>query len=98
LCAARGLTGEQGVILPASNIPDLMLEEDVRRALEEGRFHIWPIEEVDDGLPILTGRSAKEIHWRVRDRLRKLAQSAEPPLPRRKAAARGRRPRAARRR
>ncbi len=52
----------------------------------------------DYGLPILTGRSAKEIHRRVKDRLRKLAQLAEPPLPRAKPAARGRRPRAARRR
>lgn len=99
LCAARGLTGEQGVILPASNIPDLMLEEEIRRALEEHRFHVWAIDAVDDGLPILTGRSAKEIHRRVKDRLRKLAQLAEPPLPRAKPAARSRRrPRAARRR
>lgn len=97
LCAAHGLTGGQGVILPASNIPDLMLDEDVRRALEEGRFHIWAIEQVDEGLPILTGRNAKEIHRRVKDRLRKLALLAEPPLPRAKPAARGRRPRAARR-
>jgi predicted ATP-dependent protease len=98
LCAASGLTGDQGVVLPASNVSDLMLGEDVRQAMRAGRFHVWAISTVDEGLPILTGKSAKEIHRKVVDRLGRLARSAEPPPPSRKRPAAARKPRAARRR
>ncbi|NIP56927.1 MAG: hypothetical protein GWN99_09330, partial [Gemmatimonadetes bacterium] len=47
ICAGRGLTGEQGVLIPASNVKHLMLRDDVVEAAEEGRFHIWPVETVD---------------------------------------------------
>lgn len=58
VCAHRGLTGDQGVIIPRTNIGNLMLREDVLAAVREGRFHIYAIDTVDDGIEILTGIKA----------------------------------------
>jgi lon-related putative ATP-dependent protease len=55
VCAARGLTGEQGVLIPASNVKHLMLRSDVIDAVEAGRFRIYPVESVDQGIELLTG-------------------------------------------
>lgn len=55
LCASRGLTGEQGVLIPHSNVAHLMLREDVVAACADGAFHIWPIQHVDEGIALLTG-------------------------------------------
>lgn len=55
VCVARGLTGEQGVLIPASNVKHLMLREDVRDACAEGKFHIYAVNTVDEGIEILTG-------------------------------------------
>lgn len=55
LCAARGLTGEQGVLIPASNVEHLMLRDEVVAAAEAGRFHVYPIATIDVGLELLTG-------------------------------------------
>ena len=55
VCKHEGLTGEQGVIIPRTNVGNLMLREDIRRAVEEGKFHIYAIDTVDDGIEILTG-------------------------------------------
>ena len=52
--AARGLTGDQGVIIPASNVENLMLREDVVDAVAAGRFAVYAIENVDQGIAILT--------------------------------------------
>jgi lon-related putative ATP-dependent protease len=60
LCAARGLTGEQGVIIPDSNVKHLMLRADVVDAVRAGRFHVYPIETVDQGMELLAGRPAGE--------------------------------------
>jgi lon-related putative ATP-dependent protease len=60
LCKARGLTGDQGVLIPASNVKHLMLRQDVVHAAEEGQFHIYPVETVDQGIEILTGIPAGE--------------------------------------
>ncbi len=60
VCAARGLTGDQGVIIPAANASHLMLRADVVAAAAEGRFHIWPVTTVDEALEILTGLPAGE--------------------------------------
>ena len=57
-CRAVGLTGEQGVVLPRRNRDHLVLRRDVREAVEAGAFHIWAIDRVDDGWPILCGREA----------------------------------------
>jgi lon-related putative ATP-dependent protease len=58
ICQARGLTGEQGVMIPASNIKNLMLREDVVAACREGKFHIWAVNTIDEGLELLTGVKA----------------------------------------
>jgi predicted ATP-dependent protease len=57
-CRITGFTGRQGVIIPASNVKHLMLRHDVVTAVAEGRFAIYPIDTVDQGLELLTGRPA----------------------------------------
>jgi lon-related putative ATP-dependent protease len=85
-CQAKGLTGEQGVLIPASNVQHLMLKEEVVEAVREGKFHVWSVETVDEGIEILTGVKAgvrKEdgtfeedsVNGRVDKRLRELAES-----------------------
>jgi lon-related putative ATP-dependent protease len=68
-CRAAGLTGRQGVLLPAANARHLMLRDDVVAAVAAGQFHVWTAASVDDGLPLLTGLCADEVHRRVADRL-----------------------------
>lgn len=58
VCKARGLTGTQGVLIPYENIKDLMLREDVIEAIRDGKFHIYPVRTVDEGIEILTGVKA----------------------------------------
>ena len=58
VCNHNGLTGNQGVIIPRTNIENLMLRADVVQAVEEGKFSIYAIDTVDDGIEILTGISA----------------------------------------
>jgi lon-related putative ATP-dependent protease len=58
ICAARGLTGTQGVMIPAANTRHLMLRADVVRACAAGRFAIYPIETIDQGIALLTGHPA----------------------------------------
>ena len=60
ICAARGLTGDQGVLIPASNVRHLMLKKEVVDAVAKGRFRIFPVETVDQGIEILTGLPAGE--------------------------------------
>lgn len=85
LCKARGLTGTQGVLIPASNQDHLMLHEDVVTAVAEGKFHIWPVTTIDEGLTLLMGIPAGKrnadgsypegtIHHAVQTRLRALAE------------------------
>ncbi len=58
VCQARGLTGDQGVLIPAANTDQLMLRRDVVEAAEAGDFHIYPVETVDQGIELLTGAEA----------------------------------------
>ena len=58
VCRIQGLTGKQGVMMPASNVEDLMLREDILDTVGAGKFHIWPVEKVEQGIEILTGRAA----------------------------------------
>lgn len=58
LCAAKRLTGEQGVIIPSRNVRNLMLDDDVVQALREDQFHLWAIDHVDEGIALLTGVAA----------------------------------------
>jgi lon-related putative ATP-dependent protease len=60
VCRARGLSGEQGVMIPASNVPHLMLSDDVVDAVRAGKFSIWAVADVDEGIEILTGTPAGE--------------------------------------
>lgn len=60
ICAARGLTGEQGVLIPSSNVQHLMLRHDVVDAVAAGRFHVWAVESVDQAIALLTGVPAGE--------------------------------------
>lgn len=55
VCKARGLTGRQGVLLPRSNVKNLMLRGDVVRAVKEKMFAIYPIETIDQAMELLTG-------------------------------------------
>ncbi len=55
VCSHNGLTGDQGVIIPRTNVSNLMLREDIQKAVDEGQFHIWAIDTVDDGIELLTG-------------------------------------------
>jgi predicted ATP-dependent protease len=61
ICVARGLTGEQGVLIPAANVKHLMLRRDVVEAAEAGRFQIYAVETVDQAIAILTGVPAGEV-------------------------------------
>ena len=58
LCDARGLTGEQGVLIPESNVKNLMLRQSVVDAVRQGKFHIYPIQNVHQGIECLTGLRA----------------------------------------
>lgn len=60
ICLAQGLTGEQGVLIPAANVPHLMLREDVVEAAAAGQFHIYPVATVAEGIALLTGLPAGE--------------------------------------
>ncbi|MHB0877222.1 MAG: Lon protease family protein [Anaerolineae bacterium] len=59
-CVGRGLTGDQGVIIPESNVRNLMLRQDVLDAVRDGRFHIYSVASIDQGIELLTGVPAGE--------------------------------------
>jgi lon-related putative ATP-dependent protease len=61
ICKHKGLNGRQGVIIPEKNIRNLMLKQEVIDAVKEGRFHVWPIRTIEDGIEILTGMDAGEL-------------------------------------
>jgi predicted ATP-dependent protease len=88
VCRARGLTGEQGVLIPASNARHLMLREDVVEAVAAGQFHIFTVRTIDEGIALLTGRQAGErgpdgtfpegsVNALVQGRLREMAEQAK---------------------
>jgi lon-related putative ATP-dependent protease len=58
VCKAKGLTGEQGVLIPHSNVPHLMLREDVVDAVRAQQFHVWAVRTIDEGMEILMGMPA----------------------------------------
>jgi predicted ATP-dependent protease len=60
ICKERGLTGNQGVLIPSANIKHLMLRKDVIEAVEADQFHIYPVSHIDQGIEILTGIKAGE--------------------------------------
>jgi len=87
-CRAMGLTGRQGVMIPESNIKDLMLRHDVVEAVETGKFHVYSVKTVDEGIEILTDKKAGElkpdgsyprgtINYLVNEKLKELAEGFE---------------------
>ena len=88
ICKTAGLTGEQGVVLPASNVANLMLKESVLEAIRQGKFHLWPVRTIDEGIEVLTGVKAGErqadgnfepdtINALVDQRLRQMAETLQ---------------------
>ena len=88
VCKARGLTGTQGVIIPAGNIKNLTLREEILTAVEDGLFHIYAVDNIDQGIEILTGQPAGlrspdgffpegTIHRAVSARLGELAENLQ---------------------
>jgi lon-related putative ATP-dependent protease len=85
VCKLRGLSGEQGVLIPAANVQNLMLRRDVVEAATQGLFHIYPVTTIDQGIALLTGIPAGEpdadgeypedsINGQVQARLKVMAQ------------------------
>jgi lon-related putative ATP-dependent protease len=60
VCSRKGLTGSQGVLIPEANVKHLMLRNDVVEAIREEKFHIYPVQSVDEGIELLTGIPAGE--------------------------------------
>lgn len=65
LCAMRGLTGTQGVLIPTVNVQSLMLAEEVRTACESGKFHIYSVTHLDEALAMMTAMPAEQVNERV---------------------------------
>lgn len=87
LCKKRGLTGRQGVIIPAANVRELVLSDEVVQAVKEGVFHIYPITHISQGIELLMGTPAGEpdesgdfpedtVHGRVSAKLKAFAQAS----------------------
>lgn len=85
VCKAIGLTGEQGVMIPEKNLNNLMLREDVVEAARQGKFHIYSVKTIDEGIEILTGVKAGErqpdgsypegsVNYVVSKRLKEMAE------------------------
>ena len=86
VCKENGLTGDQGVLIPHSNVRHLMLRDDVVQAVAEGKFHIYAVSTIEEGIELLTGAPAGEmsaegtypegtIYARVQAKLSKYAES-----------------------
>jgi lon-related putative ATP-dependent protease len=85
VCKAKGLTGEQGAMIPASNVQNLMLKEELVAAAKAGKFRIYPVRSIDEGIEVLTGVPAGErrkdgtfkegtVNYMVDKRLREMAE------------------------
>ncbi len=88
ICKAKGLTGNQGVMIPRQNVRNLVIREDVVKAVQDGQFHIYSVKTIDEGIEILTGVPAGEkradgsypentVNYCVDRRLKELARGAK---------------------
>jgi lon-related putative ATP-dependent protease len=77
VCKSKGLTGEQGVIIPHRNLDNLMLDKEVIEAVREDKFHLYSIEKIDEGLELLLEKPAEEIHQSVQQKLIEYAELEE---------------------
>jgi predicted ATP-dependent protease len=86
-CKTRGFNGSQGVMIPRQNVKHLMLAQEVIDAVKEGKFSIWAVSSIDEGMEILTGVKAGKpkkggafpahsVHGRVKARLKKLLEDS----------------------
>jgi predicted ATP-dependent protease len=80
-CKLKGITGDQGVLIPRQNAKNLMLKPEVIEAVRAGRFHVWAVSHVDEGIETLTGVRAGSpdapdtIHGRVAERLQQFSKA-----------------------
>ncbi|MGB3366375.1 MAG: AAA family ATPase [Acidaminobacteraceae bacterium] len=85
VCKLKGITGDQGVIIPIQNVKNLMLDKEVIEAIKDGKFSIYAVKSIDEGIEILTGSKAgtlnkngkytrNSVHYLVDQRLEELAQ------------------------
>jgi predicted ATP-dependent protease len=77
LCSFRGLTGDQGVIIPKTNVGDLQLSPEVSEAIKAGRFHIYAVDTIAQGMEILTGVPYQTIKEKAAVRLDEIAKSGK---------------------
>jgi lon-related putative ATP-dependent protease len=82
-CKLKGLTGDQGVLIPRQNVKNLMLKPEVVKSVEEGKFHIWAVSSVEEGIEVLTGIKAgsphepETVHGRAHRRLQQFAEALQ---------------------
>ena len=85
ICKAKGLKGDEGVMIPSSNVQHLMLNEEVVEAVRNARFHIYPVSTIDEGIEVLTGVKAGQlksdgtyepgtVHYKANKRLAEMNQ------------------------
>lgn len=74
VCKMKGLTGFQGVMIPHANESNLMLKANVIEAVREGKFHIWSVATIEEGIEVLTGIPAAEIFTKANQRLETLGK------------------------
>jgi lon-related putative ATP-dependent protease len=77
ICRARGLSGSQGVVIPAANRVHLMLRQDVLDAVAAGRFHVYTVDTIDQALQVLTGATCESVDARVAARIEQLQALAK---------------------
>jgi predicted ATP-dependent protease len=85
VCKAKGLTGKQGVMIPESNVQNLMLKEELVDAVKDGKFHLYSVKTIDEGIEVLTGVKGGErrkdgtfeegtVNYIVNERLKNMAE------------------------
>jgi predicted ATP-dependent protease len=74
ICKHRGLTGDQGVVIPRTNVADLQLSPEVAQAIKDGQFHIYAVDNVRQGIEILTGTAYQTIKTKAEARLAEIAK------------------------
>lgn len=77
VCKIKGLTGKQGVMIPIQNVKNLILREDILEAIDEGKFHVYAISNVEEGLQILTGLTMAKIDEKVKEAFVKFSEKTE---------------------
>lgn len=77
LCKEIGFTGDQGVIIPRSNVKNLILKDEVVEKVREGKFNIYAIEDVKDGVEIMFGKTMEELDKAIFENLKKISEDKD---------------------